>query len=79
MWISVKERLPLPDDERDFQVLTAGGLQAVARYRHVDNYGDGDAEDRGYWLPSGAVAGYDAYLVEPITHWQALPEPPVQN
>lgn len=74
MWISVKDRLP--EDERDYLVITHNHYQTVASFQR---YGSPAPNMLGWWMLSDAVGGSDADLTGVVTHWSELPEPPAQD
>lgn len=72
MWISVKERLP--EDERDYLVITQDKYQTVANFFAWGNPRLKDGTMNGLWMLSNAVGGSDADLTGAVTHWRELPE-----
>jgi hypothetical protein len=68
-WISVKERMPLEFDARGMKIKLKGSGRIL----------DGciPQPDGAWWVPGGKT---DIFIPpQEVTHWQCLPEPPVQQ
>lgn len=67
-WIDVGERLPHPHSDNDYIVATRSGYVCAL------NFGE-----QGWYGPDGEESGRDGYWNGCVTHWQELPEAPVEN
>ena len=67
-WISVEERLP-EDNGDELIVCTEDGFVGAARFTAV-------IEEGFCWMENEGSDFYDGDLIEGVTHWMPLPEPP---
>lgn len=66
-WISVKDRVP--EIDKDVLVFDSNTKQCSVRYRLNEFYPDCDEENNKY-------AWNDQGIINSVTHWMPLPEPP---
>lgn len=67
-WIDVKERLPENDDTVIANYQCRGGAWRISEVI-FDGYDQPDHLDKDAWY-------VDGYVVERVTHWMPLPDPP---
>ena len=71
-WILISEKMPELDEHgHSKRLIVSDGLNVTDDCRYIPSYG-------GFVVH---VFGYDndSYIVDDVTHWMELPNPPIRN